>query len=230
MLESIDSIDWGAFSQPDWNGRDHVPLAIRALAGATTEAAATEAYHRLLYALGNDHAGTYYPVVLPVVPFMQEIVERGTAWARIRALDILIDLGRFLLVSLVLYVAVKFQDLFARGVVHYLFLPRTETLFFWAEILLLLIPMFLLMSLRVRVSSKGIFVCACMVILGVVLNRLNVSIIGLYNYTGVRYIPSFSEVFISIFLITLGVVVFSLAVKYLNIFADVKNENHRHRG
>ena len=100
--------------------------------------------------------------------------------------NILIDLGRFLLVSLILYLVVKFQDLFIRGVVHYLFLPRIETLFFWLEILLLLIPMFLLFFLRIRISKKGLFICACMVILGVVLNRLNVSIIGLYNYTGMR--------------------------------------------
>jgi Ni/Fe-hydrogenase subunit HybB-like protein len=141
--------------------------------------------------------------------------------------DVLIDLGRFMLFSLLLYLAVKFQDLFIRKVVHALFIPRIETLFFWLEILLLLIPMVLLMFLEVRVSKKGLFICSCMVISGVILNRLNVSIVGLYNYTGIRYLPSLIEVLITLFIITIGIVVFNLAVKYLNIFEPIEQLKRR---
>ncbi len=46
----------------------------------------------MLYAVGNNHAGTYFPVVLAVVPFLGEILREGGATARLWALDVLIDL------------------------------------------------------------------------------------------------------------------------------------------
>src|SRR5262245_44878520 len=50
------------------------------------------AYHQVLYAFGNNHAGTYYPVALVAVPFLLEIAAHGGPWARVGALDILVDL------------------------------------------------------------------------------------------------------------------------------------------
>jgi hypothetical protein len=41
---------------------------------------------------GNDHAGTYYPVVLSVVPFLAEILREGEETARLITLDVLLDL------------------------------------------------------------------------------------------------------------------------------------------
>ena len=43
------------------------------------------------------------------------------------------------------------------------------------------------------------------VIFGIVLNRLNVSMIGLYPYTGVIYTPSWMEILVSVTIISLGV-------------------------
>lgn len=59
---------------------------------AASEVEAERAYDRVLYAVGNNHRGTYFPVVLDVVPFLGEIVEHGGRWACARALDVLIDL------------------------------------------------------------------------------------------------------------------------------------------
>jgi Ni/Fe-hydrogenase subunit HybB-like protein len=62
-------------------------------------------------------------------------------------------------------------------------------------------------------------------VLGVVVNRLNVSLVGTYAYTGSRYLPSFRELSVSVFLVMVGVIVFGLAIKYLRIF-DI----HDHSG
>jgi hypothetical protein len=48
--------------------------------------------NRVLYAIGNNHAGTYYPAVLHAIPFLGEIVEFGPDAAREATLDALIDL------------------------------------------------------------------------------------------------------------------------------------------
>jgi hypothetical protein len=42
--------------------------------------------------VGNNHAGTYYPVVLDVVPFLKEILDEGTDCARTLVLGVLLDL------------------------------------------------------------------------------------------------------------------------------------------
>ena len=61
---------------------------------------------------------------------------------------------------------------------------------------------------------------AVVVIFGVVLNRLNVSVIGLLPYTGNIYSPSWMEVAVPIALVTLGVLAFGLAAKYLPVFPE----------
>jgi len=93
MLDDLGTVSWHLEAQPSWNSRDEVCHAIRGLALATGESG-DAAYSRMLYALGNNHAGTYFPVVLAVIPFLGEILrERHCAsTARARTLDVLIDL------------------------------------------------------------------------------------------------------------------------------------------
>jgi Ni/Fe-hydrogenase subunit HybB-like protein len=134
--------------------------------------------------------------------------------------EIIVDISRFLSVALFFYLAVKAQDLIARGQVGALLVPRLETYCFWLEIGLLLAPACLLVSTRIRWNLNASFLCALLVVLGVVLNRLNVSIVGMYNHSGNLYLPSWQEVGISAFLIVIGVFIFGLAVRYLNVFEN----------
>ena len=46
----------------------------------------------MVYAVGNNHEGMYWPVAVAVVPFLGEILESGGPVARARTLDVLIDL------------------------------------------------------------------------------------------------------------------------------------------
>jgi hypothetical protein len=91
MLSGIGEVRWDLEAQPSSNTKDEVVSALRALSLASPETA-DEAYSRMLYALGNNHAGTYYPVVLAAVPFLGAILRDGGATARLRTLDVLIDL------------------------------------------------------------------------------------------------------------------------------------------
>jgi hypothetical protein len=91
MFEGLDLVKWDSIPQPEWNRADEVPSALRALAVASSDADSWDAYNRLLYATGNNHAGTYYPVALDVVPFLGEVLIHGQLYPRLRALDVLID-------------------------------------------------------------------------------------------------------------------------------------------
>jgi hypothetical protein len=91
MLEGLDDIAGGNYAQP--MSPETVPTQPRRLASATTGEQIRVAYSCVLYAFGNNHAGTYYPVVLPAIPFLGELLRDGTAVVRECVLDILIDLS-----------------------------------------------------------------------------------------------------------------------------------------
>lgn len=79
--------------EPEWNAHDAVDGAIQALTAAADEAEAMEAHDRLLWTVGDSHEGTYFPVVLVVLPALEGILKSGSHWARRAAVECLIDLG-----------------------------------------------------------------------------------------------------------------------------------------
>ncbi len=135
---------------------------------------------------------------------------------------LVVDLARFLFVSLIVFLSIRVQDIVSRDAVQYLFKNRMETYFFWIEQLLFFIPLYALSRPVGKISEKSIFWSAVSVVVGLMFNRFNVSITAVIAMTGNKYYPSFYEVFTSFFLIILGVVVFSLAAKYLPIFEHRK--------
>ncbi|WP_437653232.1 hypothetical protein [Sorangium sp. So ce1182] len=92
MLETLGSAPWASLAQPEWNKPDEVPTSLRELASCASYAEAQAAYSRYLFAVGNNHAGTYFPVVLATIPFLGEILQGGSELSQARALDALIDL------------------------------------------------------------------------------------------------------------------------------------------
>src|SRR5262245_50977316 len=91
MLETVDQIELSQRQRPPAGRPGEVAAALRDLAFATSEDGAQAAYHRVLFAVGNDHRGSYFPIVLDAVPFLGEILAAGTQLARARTLDVLID-------------------------------------------------------------------------------------------------------------------------------------------
>jgi hypothetical protein len=81
------------YPQPEWNDPASVHLALEAIWHAHDEPSANEAYDRFLWAVGNNHSGTYYPVVLAVLPQIEEILIGGSAWSQRAAMESLVDLG-----------------------------------------------------------------------------------------------------------------------------------------
>lgn len=92
MLNRIEAVQWNAFAQPEWNKPHSVPDALAKLMAATDVESCSSACDKLLYSVGNDHAGTYYPVLLAVLPFLEEAVMQGAHWPQRAALSVLDDL------------------------------------------------------------------------------------------------------------------------------------------
>ena len=53
---------------------------------------------------------------------------------------------------------------------------------------------------------------------GGILNRLNVSLFGMWSYTGPIYIPSLMEIAVTAALFTFGAAVFAVLVKLLPVY------------
>ncbi|KQU67931.1 MULTISPECIES: hypothetical protein [unclassified Rhizobacter] len=81
------------FPQPDSNDSGSVERALVALRNAHDEQTAVDACDAFLWAMGNNHAGTYYPVVLGVLPALEQILASRHAWGQRAVMEALIDLG-----------------------------------------------------------------------------------------------------------------------------------------
>ena len=90
---TIDPINFNSYPQPEWNASNSVIGALEVLQQAHNKKSSDEAYGRFLSAVGNDHAGTYYPVVLAVLPQIEKVLNTGGVWAKRAGLEALIDLG-----------------------------------------------------------------------------------------------------------------------------------------
>ncbi len=132
-------------------------------------------------------------------------------------LDILTGLGRVIVVTLAVYLMLRFQDLLNRGNLPLAFELTPQTVLFWGEIGLgCVLPMILLFIPKVREQTTGLFFAALLVIMGFILNRLNVSITGMLHAE--TYIPKWTEMVVTASMVTAGFIAFALAVKYFDVF------------
>ncbi len=142
------------------------------------------------------------------------------AFGRGLEMNLLTELGRICLVVLAVLATMKVLDLAYRNQWGLLFAPRGETWFWWAEVSVgLVAPILLLAQRRIREHPNGLFASAFLVILGVVLNRMNVSITSLEAYAGKTYFPSLAEISLTLSIVAFGFVAFALAARHLPVFA-----------
>jgi Ni/Fe-hydrogenase subunit HybB-like protein len=137
-------------------------------------------------------------------------------------MPLLSGMARLLAVLLSMYVALRLMDLYERGGLGLVLVPRTETYLWLVEMGLLIAPALLLYSSRVRRSPSGLYACSLMVVFGFVANRLNVSVTGMEAGMGVHYVPKWTEVTVTLAVIALGFAIFRFAARRLPVFADAE--------
>lgn len=92
MLEQMRGTPWASYPQPEWNTPGSLIEALSAVQGASDAESSHAAYDRFLYAVGNYHAGTYYPVLLATLPFLEALLQTGGDWPQRTVLCVLDDL------------------------------------------------------------------------------------------------------------------------------------------
>jgi Ni/Fe-hydrogenase subunit HybB-like protein len=144
------------------------------------------------------------------------------AFKRGLELDLLVDLAKGASIVLAIYLAAKAADLVVRDAWPLLFQPTLQAASFWVEIGLgVIVPIILFAIAPLRRRPGVLFGGALLVVVfGIILNRLNINLVGMWSYTGMIYIPSWMEIVVTLTLVSLGVIAFGLAAKYLPIFPE----------
>jgi Ni/Fe-hydrogenase subunit HybB-like protein len=90
---------------------------------------------------------------------------------------------------------------------------------FYTEIVLgYVAPFLLLLSDRVRLSRRGLYLACLLVLGGFAANRMNTAITGMENWPAQTYFPSLIEVLIMLGIAATGFSVFTIVSRYLPIF------------
>lgn len=174
----------------------------------------------------------WYSPILPVLFFVSAIA-LGLAMVNVESqlsyrafghrleLGLLGDVARATAVVLLLYLLLRIEDLAIRGVLPLAFKFDRASIFFLAEIVLGgLLPMFALFTSWVRRRRLWLAATQLTVVLGMLFNRMNVSVTAFQLGTGTSYTPSWMEFLLSISLAAIGFALFGLAVRTLPVFPE----------
>jgi len=92
-IDKLNALDWNQYSGPEYYDSEEVHGALLQLITLSLESENTNVYNRVLFAVGNNHGGTYYPAILGALEFIVSVaVSHETEIARNCALNMLIDI------------------------------------------------------------------------------------------------------------------------------------------
>nr|MEE4266493.1 Ni/Fe-hydrogenase cytochrome b subunit [Candidatus Krumholzibacteria bacterium] len=129
-------------------------------------------------------------------------------------LNVMAPLGRIIPFLLTVYFGTKLIDVVNRGAYKALGEFNLQTAMYGVEIIGgVLLPAFIFMAHRLRRQPAWLFTAAAMVVIGVVINRINVFIIGYEPQFGSGpYVPAWPEALLTIGFISIIVLIYRAAV------------------
>jgi Ni/Fe-hydrogenase subunit HybB-like protein len=154
----------------------------------------------------------------PMVIF--ESMWASRSFGRKPEMEILTPLAKLIPFLIGAYMVAKISDLVIRDAYVYLFDGSFQSMMFILEFGFgVMLPFFLLLSERVRRSPTGLFICAALyVILGVLLNRINVFVVAYKPaYAEGPYVPSVGEVAITVAMISALILCYRVIVSILPV-------------
>ena len=162
---------------------------------------------------------------LSVVSF--ENIISSKAFGRKPHMEILSGLARGCLIAAVVYLALKIYVLATGPGIAAAFNGSMEANMYLLELMIgVAVPIVLLLIKGARENLNRIFTVNIMVISGILLNRMNVSLFGMYRYqssSGMSYFPSLMELVVTAAFISIAVLGFKLAAKYFRVFPEAES-------
>ncbi len=134
-------------------------------------------------------------------------------------LELLRALGKIASGVLALYVVVRLGDIIFHGKFPAVFEGSGPSILFITEILISgVIPMILFNLKAVNSSTRGVFLASAMVVFGFVMNRQDIFLT--MSRKGPLYFPWFSEIMISVALVSGATMVFIFFVEHFDLFGE----------
>ncbi|HNY26239.1 MAG TPA: Ni/Fe-hydrogenase cytochrome b subunit [Candidatus Sumerlaeota bacterium] len=158
-------------------------------------------------------------VGFPMVIFERVLMAK---WLRLKPeMEVLSRLSRFIVFLLGIYMVLKIGDLIYRGAYTHLLDGTPQSICFLVEVIFgVIVPWCLFLLPQMRRTKWGIFIPSCLVILGVLMNRINVFIVGVTPPYGEKhYFPSIGEFATSLGLLAGIVFVYRIATIYLPVIS-----------
>ena len=135
--------------------------------------------------------------------------------------NLLTSLARVMPYLLGFYLLLKVADLVVRGAVIEAFMLNGQAVSWWMEITIgIIVPLILFLTPEIRSTRRGLLWSSILVVVGLVWNRLNVAVVGIIVQEWETYYPLWSEIFITVGIISIGLIIFKLAVENLPIYAS----------
>lgn len=215
-----------------------IPLII---AGIVISTGHQNSLGSMLLLMGNDLNQLWYTPILPLLFFLHAVCV-GPAMVIIEAtvsskvfghkLDISIfsGLGKILCIPLVIYLLFKVGDVVVAGEVGTLFSGFPANAWWWAEMIIgVVLPLIMFLLPVVQKSRGWLFVSALLVVLGLILNRFNVTLMNLEMRPGYgTYFPTWMEIAVSVGLFSGGMIVIMLANKFLPVMKHDEGHGESH--
>ncbi|WP_461833283.1 NrfD/PsrC family molybdoenzyme membrane anchor subunit [Desulfothermus sp.] len=152
----------------------------------------------------------WYTPILPLlfltsafaVGYPMVIVETTIATSSLKLsseMDILSKLSRIVIILLGIYIALKLGDLIYRGKFWNMFDGTGQSNSLLIEIVFgAIVPWIMLLFDKVRNSRRLLFIASLLIVLGVLLNRINVFIVGFNpHFAKCTYYPSIGEILVT---------------------------------
>ncbi len=126
-------------------------------------------------------------------------------------MEILSGLARGILIAGVIYLALKLIKLFKGGIGDAFDGSMEANMFLLEMIVGVIVPVVLLLMKNIRENINSIMFVNIMVVAGILINRLNVAIFGVYksqSATGFSYFPTWMEFVVTLAFISMAVLGF----------------------
>lgn len=137
--------------------------------------------------------------------------------------DLLSDLAKWMPYLLSFYLLIKVGDIVGRHATIHAFTMSPQSISWWLEVLIgVIFPLILYLSPEIIRNKNGLLWASIFVIIGLIWNRINVAVVGIIVEKWESYYPFWVEIFISIGVVALGLIVFKWAVENLPIYEHEK--------
>jgi Ni/Fe-hydrogenase subunit HybB-like protein len=176
----------------------------------------------------------WWTPALPTVFFLQALLAglATTAVAvdlTLRGLNLSIDrrlylhIGDILRVILAIYLALRVGDWFGAREIGLLFVPDRFSFLMWLELVLgVFVPLGILFT-RLKAHISGPFWAGVFILIGIFIDKLVVTWVGLAEPSPVTYFPSLIEIMISVGIAAGAFLLYGTVVRYLDVFPHNKH-------